>query len=87
MNGMRTSGQGVEYPPIAKALHLQGTVLLVGTILRDGSMSDLKVISGPPMLQQAALQAVRTWHYRPYLIGGQPVEVKTQIRVVFSLGL
>lgn len=86
MSGMRTSGQEVEYPAIAKALHLQGTVLLLGTILTDGSISDLKVISGPAMLQQAAVQAVRTWHYRPYVIGGQAVEVKTQIRVIFSLG-
>jgi periplasmic protein TonB len=75
-----------QYPAIPKAAGIQGTVVLQATISRAGSIENLKVISGPPMLQQAAIDAVRTWRYKPYLLNGDPVEVETTISVVFNLG-
>jgi periplasmic protein TonB len=75
-----------QYPAIPKAAGIQGTVVLQATISRTGSIENLRVISGPPMLQQAAIDAVRTWRYKPYLLNGDPVEVETTINVVFNLG-
>jgi periplasmic protein TonB len=74
-----------QYPAIPKAAGIQGTVVLQATISKTGSIHNLRVISGPPMLQQAALDAVRTWRYKPYLLNGEPVEVETTINVVFNL--
>ena len=73
------------YPQIAIASRTQGTVELQATISRGGTIENLRVVSGPPMLQQAALDAVRTWRYRPYLLNGQPIEVETTVNVVFKL--
>ncbi len=75
-----------EYPAIAKAARIQGTVRLQATISETGTMQNVVVISGPPLLQQAALDAVRTWRYRPYLLNGDPVQVETIVNVVFNLG-
>jgi periplasmic protein TonB len=75
-----------QYPAIPKAAGIQGTVILQATISRIGSIENLKVISGPPVLQQAAIDAVRTRRYKPYLLNGNPVEVETTINVVFNLG-
>jgi protein TonB len=75
-----------QYPAIAKAAHIQGTVVLQATISKSGSIENLRVISGPPLLQQAAMDAVRSWRYKPYLLNGEPVEVETTINVVFNLG-
>jgi TonB family protein len=85
MAGNRISGQAPTYPAIAKAANIQGTVVLKATISRNGGIENLVVVSGPPMLQAAALDAVRTWQYKPYLLNGQPVDVETQINVIFSL--
>jgi protein TonB len=74
------------YPPIAKAARVQGTVVLRATISKEGRITDLHVVSGPAMLQQAALQAVRSWRYRPYLLNNEPVQVETTINVIFTLG-
>jgi len=74
------------YPPIAKAARVQGTVVLQATISKSGTIENLKVVSGPAMLQSAALDAVRTWRYRPYLLNNEPVEVDTTINVIFTLG-
>lgn len=74
------------YPAIAVAAHAQGTVVLAATISKGGTIENLRVVSGPPMLQQSAVNAVSTWRYRPYLLDGQPVEVETTVNVVFSLG-
>jgi protein TonB len=74
------------YPAIPKTIGLQGTVTLQATISKSGTIENLRVVSGPPMLQQAALDAVKTWVYRPYLLDGQPVEVETTVNVIFSLG-
>jgi protein TonB len=75
-----------QYPAIPKAAHIQGTVVLQATISESGSIQNLRVISGHPMLQQAAMDAVRSWRYKPYLLNGEPVEVETTINVVFNLG-
>ncbi len=75
-----------QYPAIAKAARIQGIVVLQATISKSGSIQNLRVISGPPMLQQAAMDAVRSWRYKPYLLNGEPVEVETTINVVFNLG-
>jgi protein TonB len=74
------------YPAIAKAARVQGTVVLQATISKNGSITNLRVQSGPAMLQQSALDAVRNWRYKPYLLNGDPVEVETTVNVVFSLG-
>lgn len=75
-----------QYPAIAKATRTQGTVVLQATISKAGLIENIRVISGPPMLQQAAADAVRSWRYKPYLLNGQPVEVETTVNVVFNLG-
>ena len=75
-----------QYPAIAKAARIQGTVVLQATISKTGGIENLRVVSGPPMLQQAAMDAVRSWRYRPYLLNGDPVEVETTVNVVFNLG-
>jgi periplasmic protein TonB len=74
------------YPPIARAAGVQGTVVLEATISTSGAITNLRVLSGNAMLQQAAIDAVSRWRYRPYLLNGQPVEVETTISVVFNLG-
>ena len=74
------------YPPIAKAARVSGTVVLQATISKSGTIENLKVVSGNAMLQSAALDAVRQWRYRPYMLNGEPVEVDTTINVVFNLG-
>lgn len=74
------------YPAIAKQARIQGTVMLEATISRQGSIENLQVIEGPPMLRQAAIDAVALARYRPFLLNGEPVEVQTTIRVIFSLG-
>jgi TonB family protein len=74
-----------EYPEEARQKRIQGTVVLNATIRKDGSVTVQSVASGDPVLSPAAIKAVRHWHYEPTLLNGQPVEVKTQIQVVFML--
>jgi TonB family protein len=74
------------YPAAAKAGRVQGTVVLQAKIGKDGHVSDLHVVSGPALLQEAAVDAVNQWTYRPYLLNGNPVEVMTTVNVVFMLG-
>ena len=73
------------YPALAKQARIQGTVRLQAVIAKDGSIVELQVLSGHPLLVQAALDAVRQWHYQPTLLNGDPVEVVTTIDVVFTL--
>jgi len=73
------------YPPIARASRTQGMVVLEATISRSGTIENLRVESGPPMLRQAALDAVSNWRYRPYLLNGVPIEVETTVNVIFRL--
>ena len=60
-------------------------MVLQATISKIGTIENLRAAGGPAMLQQAALDAVKTWRYRPYLLNGQPVEVETTVNVVFTL--
>jgi TonB family protein len=73
------------YPPIAKTARVDGTVELAATISKTGTIKDLRVVSGPAMLRQAAVDAVRTWRYKPYELNNEPVDVETSINVVFNL--
>ena len=84
--GMLLSKTVPLYPAIAKAARVSGTVVLQATISKTGTIENLRVISGPAMLQQNALEAVKSWRYRPYLLNGDPVEVETTVNVVFTLG-
>jgi len=74
-----------EYPPLAKMARIQGTVRLEAIISKDGTIQDLKVLSGHPLLVKAALDAVSRWRYQPTLLNGEPVEVVTEIDVNFTL--
>jgi protein TonB len=73
------------YPPLARQARIQGTVLLQAQISKEGNITNLQLISGHPMLAPAAIEAVKQWKYRPYLLNGEPVEVETQIQVNFTL--
>ncbi len=73
------------YPQIAKAARVQGAVVLTALISKQGTIENLKVQSGHPMLTNAAIDAVKQWRYRPYVLNGEPVEVETQITVNFTL--
>ncbi|MGA9668025.1 MAG: TonB family protein [Terracidiphilus sp.] len=84
--GMLLQKSSPVYPPIAKTARVSGTVVLQATISKYGQIENLRVLSGPPMLQKAAVDAVRNWKYKPYLLDSQPVEVDTTVSVVFSLG-
>ena len=74
------------YPEIAKTAHIQGTVVLHAIIGKDGTVTQLQFISGPPLLMRSAMDAVREWRYQPTLLNGDPVEVDTTISVVFTFG-
>jgi len=73
------------YPKIALAARVTGAVLLKAVIGKDGDIRELQVVSGHPMLVPAALDAVKQWHYRPYLLNGEAVEVETNITVTFQI--
>jgi len=73
------------YPPLARQTRISGTVRLHAIISKDGSIQQLEVISGHPLLQQNALDAVRQWRYQPTLLNGEPVEVDTTIDVISLL--
>ena len=75
-----------QYPAIARTNRIAGTVVLHALISKSGNIENLQVVSGHPMLTQSALEAVRQWKYRPYLLNGEPVEVETTIQVNFNLG-
>lgn len=74
-----------EYPRLAKLMHLSGDVRLRAIIGTDGSVQQLEVLSGNPILSRAAVLAVRRWRYQPTRLNGQPVEVQTNITVTFVL--
>ncbi len=75
-----------EYPPLAKSARIQGSVVLHAVIGKDGKVQGVQVISGHPMLASAAVNAVKQWKYKPYVLNGQPVEIDTNITVNFKLG-
>jgi protein TonB len=73
-----------KYPPAALSVRAQGAVQIEATINKEGNVTNLKVLSGDPVLARAALEAVRQWRYKPYYLDGEPVEIQTQITVNFK---
>jgi len=74
------------YPQLARSARISGVVRLIGIIAKDGTIQNLQVVSGHPLLTQAAVEAVRQWVYKPTLLNGTPVEVIAPIEVNFTLG-
>ena len=73
------------YPPMARNVRVQGPVLLAAVIGKDGTIENLRLMSGHPMLVPAAIAAVSQWRYRPYILNGEAIEVETQITINFIL--
>ena len=73
------------YPKLAIAAHISGTVRLMGVVAKDGTVQQIRVVSGPALLVEAALDAVRKWVYRPTMLNNKPVEVIAPIDVIFTL--
>jgi len=86
VQGLAISQPRPIYPPIAKAAHVSGAVVLHAVISKTGSIERLEVISGPEMLRSSATDAVRNWKYKPYLLNGEPTEVDTTVTVNFNFG-
>jgi protein TonB len=74
-----------EYPELARQAGVQGTVVLDTVVSVEGAVTQVKVVSGPEALSQAARNAVRWWRYEPYLVNGQPATVETTVAVDFRL--
>jgi protein TonB len=74
-----------QYPPEAGRARIEGTVVLMAVIGKDGTVQDVRVQSGLSILAQAAIEAVKQWRYRPYLLNGEPVEIDSQITINFNL--
>jgi protein TonB len=74
-----------QYPQMAKVAHIQGDVLLAATISKSGAIENLHAVSGHPILVQAAMEAVKQWKYKPYLLNGEAVEVETTVKVSFHM--
>src|SRR5271166_6137808 len=83
--GLRIKMVSPNYPQLAKQARIQGQVVLQAEISKDGTIQNLQLISGHPMLAPAAIEAVKQWRYKPYLLNGEPVAVETQVDVIFSL--
>lgn len=84
--GNRISGINPTYPADARKAHVSGTVVLKAVISKTGDITNLQVTSGPEELRQSAIDAVRTWQYKPYLLNGNPTAVETTINVTYNLG-
>src|SRR5437588_8825647 len=75
-----------QYPQIARQAHISGSVILQAVISKQGTIEGLKVMQGHPMLVSNAVEAVKQWRYKPYILNGEPVEVETTITVNFTMG-
>jgi TonB family protein len=84
-DGLLVKKVAPEYPLEAKVVRLEGTVVLRTVIDKTGEVSWVNALSGPPLLESAAVEAVKQWQYRPFSVNGQPVEVETTVEVVFAL--
>ena len=73
------------YPPLAQQARIQGAVVLTAIIDKDGNVERLQLVSGHPLLAPAAIEAVKQWRYKPFLLGGQPLEVETTVTVNFHV--
>lgn len=85
MSGLVVKKVQPAYPAEAKAQHIQGTVVLKAIIDKEGNVASLEVVSGHPMLVPPAIEGVKQWKYKPYLLNGDPVEVETQVTVNYTL--
>ncbi len=85
MQGQLVNRVQPNYPAIARSARLSGSVVLNATISKTGTIENLTVISGPAMLTGAAIEAVKQWRYKPYMLGNEPTEVNTTITVNFNL--
>jgi TonB family protein len=85
LTGKKTGGKDPVYPLTAKMTHVQGTVHMTAVIDTTGHIEKLQILDGPEMLRQAALDAVKTWTYEPYLVNGMPAKIKTTMEVAFYL--
>ena len=74
-----------SYPPSAIRMKVEGSVQLLATIGKTGNITSVKVMSGEPVLAQAAIDAVKQWKYKPYYLNGDPVEIQTQVTINFKL--
>ena len=74
-----------SYPLLAKQMKVQGAVVLEALISKSGSIQDIQVLSGPAILSEAAREAVKQWHFKPYYQGGQPVETEARVTVNFTI--
>ena len=75
-----------DYPALARQARIQGPVELAAVISKQGTIENLQVLRGHPMLIPSALHAVKQWRYRPYILNGDPIEVNTRVTVTFLLG-
>jgi protein TonB len=73
------------YPSVAQQAHIQGSVVLTAIIDKNGNVQQLRLVSGQPLLVTAAIEAVKQWHYKPFLLNGEPLEVETTVTVNFHL--
>ena len=73
------------YPVIARQARVQGDVVLRAIVSKEGNITELELVSGHPMLAPAAIEAVKKWHYRPFLLNGEPIEVETLVTVLFRI--
>lgn len=85
VNGLLINRVEPAYPPLAQQARVQGVVVLTAVIGKDGSVQQLQVVSGHPLLAPAAIAAVRQWRYKPYILNGEPLEVETTITVTFHV--
>src|SRR6266700_2826797 len=83
--GLKIHDVQPTYPQMARIAHIQGDVILQATISKTGAIEGLHGVSGHPILIQAAMEAVKQWKYKPYILNGDPVEVETTIKVQFHM--
>jgi TonB family protein len=86
LEGLRLKAPKPRYPVDAREARVQGSVVLHVVVGKDGHVRDISLVSGHPMLVPAAVDAVRQWEYKPYLLNGEPVQVETQITINFMMG-
>jgi periplasmic protein TonB len=84
-NSLKIKDVAPIYPETAKQLGIEGDAVLVATINTDGTLENLRVVQGNPILAASALDAVRQWKYKPFILNGEPVEAETTIKVQFHM--
>ena len=85
MQGLLVKNTAPAYPPRAREARIQGAVITQVTISKAGDVENVQILSGDPILAPAAMEAIKQWKYRPYLLNGEPWDVETTVRVKFTL--